>query len=78
MSRLIGEALAICEYDAIVFDLPSISPYADVRASAPLIDVFLLVVGHGEGTENIRENLREIDDVAQKVSGTVLNDGVNL
>ncbi|MEB2848143.1 P-loop NTPase [Rhizobiales bacterium RZME27] len=78
MSRLIGEALAICEYDAIVFDLPSISPYADVRASAPLIDVFLLVVGHGEGTENIRENLREIDDVAQKISGTVLNDGVNL
>lgn len=78
MSRLIGEALATCEYDAIVFDLPSISPYADVRASAPLIDVYLLVVGHGEEAENIREKLREIDDVAQKVSGTVLNSGVNL
>ncbi|TCU06818.1 tyrosine-protein kinase domain-containing protein [Rhizobium sullae] len=76
MSALIGEALA--RFEIIVFDLPAIEPFADVRASAQVLDVFLLVIGTGENSDRLRESLAAIDDLDRKIAGTILNDGVRI
>ena len=75
LSALIGEALD--RFEMIVFDLPAIEPFADVRASAQVLDVFLLVVGTGENSDRLRESLAAID-LDRKISGTILNDGIRI
>ena len=76
MSALIGGALD--RFGMIVFDLPAIEPFADVRASAQVLDVFLLIVGMGENSDRLRESLAAIDDLDRKISGTILNDGIRI
>ena len=76
LSELIGEALD--RFEIIVFDLPAIEPFADVRASAQVLDVFLLIVGTGENSDRLRESLAAIDDLDRKISGTILNDGIRI
>jgi succinoglycan biosynthesis transport protein ExoP len=62
------------QYDYIVVDLPSLSPFLDVRASALTIDGYVLVVEWGKtSTETVQCALASAPGVHQKLVGAILN-----
>lgn len=61
-------------YDFIIVDLPPLAPIVDVRATAPLIDSFILVVEWGRTKiEVVQHALHTAPDVCEALIGTVLN-----
>ncbi len=61
-------------YDCVIVDLPPLAPIIDVRATAPLIDCFILVVEWGRTTADVIQHaLRAAPDVYEATVGTVLN-----
>lgn len=61
-------------YDCIIVDLPPLAPIIDARATAPLVDRFILVVEWGRTTtEVVQHALHAAPDVYEALIGTVLN-----
>jgi len=61
-------------YDYVVIDLPPLAPIVDVRAAAPLIDCFILVVEWGRTRTDVVEHaLHTAPNVYEALIGTVLN-----
>lgn len=61
-------------YDAVIFDLPPMSPTSDVRAAADIVDRLLLVAAWATPTaEQVRVSLEASGVRANKLVGTVLN-----
>jgi exopolysaccharide transport family protein len=61
-------------YDYIIVDLPPLAPIVDVRATAPLIDCFILVVEWGRTRTDVVEHaLRTAPNVYEALIGAVLN-----
>lgn len=62
------------EFDTVIIDLPPLVPVVDARASAYLIDGFVLVVEWGKtSSDALRRALRNSRPVSQKLVGSVLN-----
>ncbi len=61
-------------YDYVILDLPPLSPLVDARATALLVDGFVLVVEWGQTKVNVvRHALHNAPNVYENVLGTVLN-----
>jgi polysaccharide biosynthesis transport protein len=61
-------------YDYVIVDLPPLAPIVDVRATAPLIDCFILVVEWGRTrTDVVQHALHTAPNVYEALIGTVLN-----
>jgi polysaccharide biosynthesis transport protein len=61
-------------YDYVVLDLPPLSPIVDVRASAPLVDCFVLVVEWARTKiEVVQHALHTAPNVYENLAGVVLN-----
>jgi len=61
-------------YDYVIVDLPPLAPIVDVRAAAPLIDAFILVVEWGRTRTDVVEHaLHTAPNVYESLIGTVLN-----
>jgi capsular exopolysaccharide synthesis family protein len=61
-------------YDYVIVDLPPLAPVVDVRATAPLIDCFVLVVEWGRTTTDVVQHaLHTAPNVYDALLGTVLN-----
>lgn len=61
-------------YDYVIVDLPPLTPLVDVRACAPLIDCFILVVEWGRTKIDIVQHaLHTAPDIHESLIGTVLN-----
>ena len=61
-------------YDYVVIDLPPLLDYVDVRASAPAIDVFILVTEWGKTTvEDVDRALASCDVVVERLLGIAVN-----
>jgi succinoglycan biosynthesis transport protein ExoP len=61
-------------YDYVIVDLPPLAPIVDVRAAAPLIDCFILVVEWGKTRTDVVEHaLHTAPNVYEALIGTVLN-----
>lgn len=72
MTRLLS--LAASRFDYIVLDLPPLGPLVDVRAIAPILDGFILVVEWGETHRQVvRDALNGEQRVASRCLGVVLN-----
>lgn len=72
MASLLEAARA--EYDYIVIDLPPIVPVVDVRAVAPLIDGFVMVVEWGVTSRDVvREAITTVEPLGERMIGIVLN-----
>lgn len=74
MKRIFDDALT--SYETVVVDLPPITPYADVRASAPFIDVFLFAIAYDTDSNKLRRSLAALESVRSRISGSILNVGV--
>jgi succinoglycan biosynthesis transport protein ExoP len=62
------------QYDYVIMDLPPIAPVVDVRAVAPVIDSFVLVVEWGSTTINaVRRHLSGETELQDRLLGVVLN-----
>jgi Mrp family chromosome partitioning ATPase len=72
MPRLIGQLDQA--YDYVIFDLPPVTPMADVRAASELLDRVLLVIQWGTITaEHLQASLLTGGSLPLKLLGTVLN-----
>jgi succinoglycan biosynthesis transport protein ExoP len=61
-------------YDYVIVDLPPLAPIVDVRATAPLMDSFILVVEWGRTTTDVVEHaLNSAPNVYDGLLGVVLN-----
>jgi polysaccharide biosynthesis transport protein len=61
-------------YEYVIVDLPPLAPIVDVRATAPLIDCFILVVEWGRTTTGVVQHaLHTAPNVCDALLGTVLN-----
>jgi polysaccharide biosynthesis transport protein len=61
-------------YDYVIVDLPPLAPMVDARATAPLMDGFILVVEWGRTrTEVVRHVLHSAPNVYDALIGTVLH-----
>lgn len=61
-------------YDYVIVDLPPLAPLADVRATAHLVDSYLLVVEWGRTSRALVQHaLSRAPGVCEKVVGAVLN-----
>jgi len=61
-------------YEYVIVDLPPLAPIVDVRAAAPLIDCFVLVVEWGRTrTDVVQHALHTAPNVYETLIGTVLN-----
>jgi capsular exopolysaccharide synthesis family protein len=61
-------------YDYVIVDLPPLAPLVDVRATAPLVDCYILVVEWGRTKlEVVQHALHTAPNVYDSVIGTVLN-----
>jgi len=61
-------------YDYVIVDLPPLAPIVDVRAAAPLIDAFILVVEWGHTRTDVVEHaLHTAPNVYESLIGAVLN-----
>src|SRR3954452_6314021 len=61
-------------YEYVIVDLPPLAPIVDVRAAAPLIDCFILVVEWGRTRTDVVEHaLHTAPNVYEALIGTVLN-----
>jgi len=61
-------------YDYVIVDLPPLSPLVDVRATAPLIDCFILVVEWGRTKIDVVQHaLHTAPNIYESLIGTVLN-----
>jgi succinoglycan biosynthesis transport protein ExoP len=76
MKRVIDDALA--SYERVIIDLPSIVPYADVRAAAQFVDIFLLAVAYETNANKLRRDLAALDSVRSMISGSILNSGARV
>ena len=68
--------MRICResYDYVIFDLPPLAPVVDVRATARLVDAYVLVVEWGRTKIPLIERaLREAPGVHKNMLGVVLN-----
>ncbi len=62
------------EFEWVVLDLPPLGPVVDVRAVAPLIDAFVLVVEWGRTSRRLVRTTLDADrDVRDKCLGVVFN-----
>ncbi len=62
------------EYDYIVIDLPPVVPVVDVRAVAPLIDGFVMVVEWGVTSRDVvKEAIATVEPLSDRMIGIVLN-----
>ncbi len=72
MASLLDAARA--EYDYIVIDLPPVVPVVDVRAVAPLIDGFVMVVEWGVTSRDVvKEAIATVEPLSERMIGIVLN-----
>lgn len=72
MPRLMGQLDQA--YDYVIFDLPPVSPMADVRAASELLDRVLLVIQWGKITvEHLQAGLAAGGSLPLKLLGSVLN-----
>lgn len=72
MAALLEAARA--EYDYIVIDLPPVVPVVDVRAVAPLIDGFVMVVEWGVTSRDVvKEAIATVEPLSERMIGIVLN-----
>ncbi|WP_245323121.1 AAA family ATPase [Bradyrhizobium shewense] len=72
ISRLFDRLRA--SYDYVVVDLPPLSPLVDVRATAPLVDCFVLVVEWGRTKIDVVQHaLHTAPTIHESLVGTVLN-----
>ena len=72
MAALLEAARA--EYDYIVIDLPPVVPVVDVRAVAPLIDGFVMVVEWGVTSRDVvKEAIAAVEPLSERMIGIVLN-----
>ncbi|MDA9503444.1 protein tyrosine kinase [Bradyrhizobium sp. CCBAU 11386] len=61
-------------YDYVIVDLPPLTPLVDVRASAPLVDCFVLVVEWGRTKIDVVQHaLHTAPNIHDSLIGTVLN-----
>jgi polysaccharide biosynthesis transport protein len=61
-------------YDYVIVDLPPLAPMVDARATAPLIDGFILIVEWGRTrTEIVQHTLHAAPNVYDALIGTVLH-----
>jgi succinoglycan biosynthesis transport protein ExoP len=61
-------------YEYVIVDLPPLAPIVDVRAAAPLIDCFVMVVEWGRTrTDVVQHALHTAPNVYEALIGTVLN-----
>ncbi len=62
------------DYDLIVFDMPPLVAIGDIRAAAPCVDDFLLVVEWGKvPVDEMRAALDLVAPVRDRLIGTILN-----
>lgn len=72
LDRFMEETAAA--YDYVIFDLPTLSTPADVRAAAQYMNGFLLVVGwHQVSAESIQVGMNAAAGLPERLVGTVLN-----
>ncbi|KAB0678862.1 polysaccharide biosynthesis tyrosine autokinase [Aureimonas leprariae] len=72
MSSILAEATS--SFDYVLIDLPPLAPVVDVRAIAPRIDAFVLVVEWGHTARRmVRSALAANPMVADKCIGVILN-----
>ena len=61
-------------YDYVVVDLPPLAPIVDVRATAPLIDCFVLAIEWGRTkTDVVQHALHTAPNLHEALIGAVLN-----
>jgi capsular exopolysaccharide synthesis family protein len=61
-------------YDYVIVDLPPLSPIVDVRATAPLVDCFVLVVEWAKTKIDVVQHaLHTAPNVYENLAGVVLN-----
>jgi succinoglycan biosynthesis transport protein ExoP len=61
-------------YDYVIVDLPPLAPIVDVRATAPLVDCFILVVEWGRTKIDVVQHaLHNAPNVYESLIGAVLN-----
>lgn len=62
------------QYDYVIMDLPPIAPVVDVRAVAPVIDSFVMVIEWGSTRINaVRRHLMGETELQDRLLGVVLN-----
>ena len=62
------------DYDYVIVDLPPLSPIVDVRATAPLVDCFVLVVEWAKTKIDVVQHaLHTAPNVYENLAGVVLN-----
>jgi succinoglycan biosynthesis transport protein ExoP len=62
------------QYDYVIMDLPPIAPVVDVRAVAPVIDSFVMVIEWGSTRINaVRRHLIGETELQDRLLGVVLN-----
>jgi succinoglycan biosynthesis transport protein ExoP len=61
-------------FDYVIVDLPPLAPIIDVRATAPLIDAFILAIEWGRTkTDVVQHALHMAPNVHEALIGAVLN-----
>jgi polysaccharide biosynthesis transport protein len=77
-SERLGEVLrtTLSRYDYVIFDLPSLAPFPDVRAASQALDALLLVIRWGATpSATVDGALSASGNARAKLLGVVLNNG---